>query len=295
MTTTESIAPRALVLGGGGLAGVAWEVGLLVGLAESGVDVGDADRILGTSAGSVVGTLVATGADLAAIHARHRDPASRSDAGTPGSLDAEALMGAFAAAAAGARDAREFRARVGAWACGIDTVTEAERLEVIGARLPDHRWPERDLRITAVDAGSGDPVAFTAADGVGLVDAVAASCAVPGVWPPVTIGSRRYIDGGVRSIVGVDVVDEPSPAGSVLVVAPLDPPGGGPIESVAAEVERRRAAHPHAEVMAVVADAGSRAAFGSDVLDPLSMPPSAEAGRRQGREVAADVKRIWSA
>src|SRR4051812_29393426 len=55
---------RALVLGGGGVAGIAWEAGIVTGLRQEGIDLGSADRIVGTSAGSVVGALIATGADL---------------------------------------------------------------------------------------------------------------------------------------------------------------------------------------------------------------------------------------
>lgn len=298
----EPSAPRALVLGGGGLAGIAWEVGVLVGLGAAGVDVTDAGRVLGTSAGSVVGTLVATDVDLAAVHAAHRDPERSSESGTPAVLDADKLMAALAEAVSGARDARDARARIGAWALSVETVPEAERREIIAARLPVHDWPDparRDLRITAVDAGTGDAVVFSAADGVGLVDAVAASCAVPGVWPPMTVGSRRYVDGGVRSIVGIDAVDDGlssdlGQAGPVLVVAPLDPPPGGPMESVAAEADRRRRNRPDAGVVALVADAESRAAFGPDVLDPASMPASAAAGRRQGQAAADEVRALWA-
>lgn len=287
--------PRALALGGGGLAGIAWEVGVLVGLAESGVDPAAAQRVVGTSAGSVVGSLLATGVDLAAVYAGHCDP-TPSETGAPAVLDAEKLMVALAEAVSGARGAQDARVRIGAWALSVDTVPEAERRAVIAARLPQNHWPDParcDLRVTAVDASTGEAVAFTAADGVELVDAVAASCAVPGVYPPMTVAGRRYVDGGVRSIVGVDVVDEPTPAGPLLVVAPLDPPPGGPMEPVGAEVERRRAAHPDAGVVTLLADDASRAAFGPDVLDPASMPASAQEGRRQGRAAADEVARVW--
>ncbi|KOG91505.1 patatin, partial [Streptomyces varsoviensis] len=72
------------------------------------------------------------------------------------------------------------------------------RRAVVERRLLSHEWPARRLLVTAVDAATGEFTAFDAASGVGIVDAVAASCAVPGVWPPVTIGAKRYIDGGVR-------------------------------------------------------------------------------------------------
>ena len=68
-------------------------------------------------------------------------------------------------------------------------------------------------------ADNGEFVAFEKSSGVSLVDAVAASCAVPGVWPPVTINGRRYIDGGMRSAVNADLA-----AGyeRVVVLAPIN-------------------------------------------------------------------------
>lgn len=286
---------RALVLGGGGLAGIAWEVGVLVGLADAGLDVTGADRVVGTSAGSVVGALVTTGVDLAEVHARHRDvDAMTADAGPPVELDMEALGQEFAAAASGAADVREMRARIGSVALRVETVPEAQRREVIAARLPVSTWPERDLRIAAVEASSGELVVFERGSDVELVDAVAASCAVPGVWPPVTIDGHRYVDGGVSSVVHVDLADRPDPVDRILVIAPLDPPPGGPFMSVGSEVTARRSAHPHAPILALLADEESLTAFGGNVLDPTAMPPSAAAGRAQGRAAAEEVARLWT-
>ena len=299
--TADAPAPsvRALVLGGGGLAGIAWEVGVLVGLAEGGVDLGLADRIVGTSAGSVVGTLLATGVDLEAVHAEHRSGAAAGTSGPPATLDMEALGAELAAAMDGARDAGEMRARLGAWALAADTPPEAERRALIDARLPVKDWPRTDLRITAVDAETGELAVFTRDARVDLVDAVAASCAVPGVWPPMTAGKRRYIDGGVASIVHVARADDDGfeitgAAGQVLVVAPLDPSAGGPFPSVRDEIARRQERHPDTDAVAILADEASVAAFGTNVLDPASMPASALAGREQGRAAADEVARRWA-
>ena len=99
------------------------------------------------------------------------------------------------------------------------------RRRVIEHRLPSHDWPERDLRITAIDVATGELVVFDSSSGVALVDAVAASCAVPGTWPPVTIGERRYMDGGVGSSVNTAVAADCAtavvlvPAGRVRALA----------------------------------------------------------------------------
>jgi NTE family protein len=299
--TADAPAPlvRALVLGGGGLAGIAWEVGVLVGLAEGGVDLGLADRIVGTSAGSVAGTLLATGVDLEAVHAQHRSGAAAASSGPPATLDMEALGAQLAAAMDGARDPGEMRARLGAWALAADTPPEAERRAIIDARLPVKEWPRTDLRITAVDAETGELAVFTRDARVDLVDAVAASCAVPGVWPPMTAGKRRYVDGGIASIVHVARADDDGfevtgAAGRVLVVAPLDPPAGGPFPSVREEIAQRQERHPDTDAVAILADEGSLAAFGTNVLDPSTMPASARAGREQGRAAADEVVRRWA-
>jgi len=278
---------RALVLGGGGLAGIAWEVGVLVGLAEGGVDLSLADRVVGTSAGSVVGTLLTTGVDLAAVHEEHLAGAASDSSDPPATLDMEALRAQLAAAMDGARDAGVMRARLGAWALAADTPPESERRAIIDARLPVKEWPKTDLRISAVDAETGELAVFTRDARVELVDAVAASCAVPGVWPPMTAAKRRYIDGGVASVVHVARADDDGfeiqgAADRVLVVAPLDPPAGGPFRSVTQEIEQRQESHPDTDALAILADETSLAAFGTNVLDPSTMPASARAGRTQG-------------
>ena len=162
------------------------------------------------------------------------------------------------------------------------TVSEAVRRDVIAQRLPSHDWPDRDLRITAIDIGTGELVAFDRKSGVELVDAVAASCAVPGAWPPVTIGERRYMDGGVGSTMNLKLVAD-CDAAVVLVPSGKDSPSpfGG-------DAARRGRGLPRA-ALGVFADESLVAAFGPNPLDPACREPSARAGRAQGRRVAAEV------
>jgi NTE family protein len=282
----EGSVTSALVLGGGGVAGIAWELGLLVGLCEAGVPVDDADLVIGTSAGSVVGTYVAAGASLS-----ERFATQTSDAPTPEKsvdVDLEELMSGFAQAMAGTRDPRERRALVGRLALDSSTVSEAERLAIIRSRLPSSDWPERVLRIPAVDTATGDRVVFDRTSGAGLVDAVAASCAVPGVWPPVTIADRRYMDGGIGSIVNADLAAD---AQRILILAPLagqeHNPLGTTIDEEVAALEGT------ARVLVISADQDSAAAFGANPLDPSTRAPSARAGLRQAAGVAGAVRDLW--
>ena len=95
-------------------------------------------------------------------------------------------------------DRTESARQFGRWALQASTVPEAERRSVVAERLPSHSWPDRLLRIVAVDTATGEARIYDRFSGTELIDAVAASCAVPGVWPPVTIDGHRYMDGAVE-------------------------------------------------------------------------------------------------
>lgn len=275
---------RALVLGGGGITGVAWEWGLLAGLAELGIDLTAADLVLGTSAGSVVGASVATGLDVEARYAAQLLPPD----GEIGAELGRATIFKLGLALIGPPSPAKVRARIGRVAMRTSTMPEAARLAVIAARLPVHDWPERDLRITAVDAHTGELRVFDRASGVPLVQAVAASCAVPGVWPPVSADGHRYIDGGVRSPVNADLAGGHD---RVVVLAPITR-GIGPIGSADTQVAGLR---KHAQVALVSPDAAAVRAIGRNVLDPARRAASAQAGRAQAASAAAEVRAVWGA
>jgi NTE family protein len=276
---------RALVLGGGGITGIAWEIGVLAGLAEAGVDLTGADLLVGTSAGSVVGAQLTSGADLEALFARQLEPPTGEQAAR---MTCSALLRYGLAALRSRRDDVGFRRRIGALALAAEraglTATEQERLDVIGSRLVSREWPDRDLRITAVDAQSGEFRVLDRTSGVPLLQAVAASCAVPGVYPPVTIDGRRYVDGGMRSAANADLAEGHD---RVVVLAPI-PRGMGPLASVDAQVTGMVA-----RVAVVSPDDASRRAIGRNVLDPAARAGSARAGRAQTADVAAEVTEVW--
>ncbi|MEU5906656.1 patatin-like phospholipase family protein [Micromonospora sp. NPDC047527] len=275
---------RALVLGGGGVTGVAWELGLLAGLAERGVDVSEADLVVGTSAGSVVGAQVCSGLPLEQLYEEQLAPPSGERAARLGF----AALARLVWAGGRTRDAVRSRARIGAMAVAARTPSEASRRAVIEARLPVREWPARRLLITAVDASSGEFVVFDRDSGVSLVDAVGASCAVPGVWPPVTVGARRYVDGGMRSPVNADLAAD---AGRVLVIAPTSG-AFGPMPRLSAQVAALRVAG--SRVVVVTPDAAARTAIGRNVLDPARRAGSARAGRAQAGVVVDEVAALWA-
>ena len=282
------MAGSALVLGGGGVTGIAWELGMLAGLVDHGVDLRDADLVVGTSAGSVVGALITSGTDLEELYA---DQLAPPEPERPVRIGIATTV-RWSLAAACSRGSEQVGARVGKMALARVTVPEAERRGIIEARLRGHTWPQRALLVTAVDAESGEFAAFGKGSQVGgtavtLVDAVAASCSVPGVWPPITIGGRRWIDGGVRSATNADLA-----AGyqHVVVFAPIAR-GFRPATGAAAQVAALR---EQAQVALVTPDAAARRAIGRNLLDLARRAPAAQAGRAQAGSVAAEVARVWS-
>lgn len=268
---------RALVLGGGGVAGIAWLTGVLAGLADEGADVTDAGLLIGTSAGSVVAAQVAGGTPLAELYERQADPGLQNREAAPPGVHEFAEI--WTRLASELDDRAELRRAIGARALAARTVPEDERRAVIAGRLPVHAWPARPLLVTAVNALTGKLRVFDRESGVEMVDAVAASCAVPMIWPTVTIDGVRYMDGGVRSAVNLDLAEG---CGRVLALAPMD---DGTLDEQVAGMSGK--------VEVVRPDEASVAAFGTDPLSPSSRTPSAEAGRAQGRAVAAAVAAFW--
>jgi NTE family protein len=275
---------RALVLAGGGIAGIAWETGILRGIADESPATArsllDADVLLGTSAGSTVAAQISSGTSLDVLFERQLATASAELSPAVG-IDGIVELFVGAMAQPGLTTTQKLQ-RIGEIAVSTPTVDEAVRRDVIAARLPSHEWPDRVLRIPAIDTATGELVAFDRSAGVGIVDAVAASCAVPGAWPPVTIGGRRYMDGGVGSTINLRFVDD---CDAVVVLVPSgrnspSPFGGGAAEEIASHGDR---------VLGVFADDDALAAFGANPLDPACRVPSAQAGRTQGRRVATEI------
>lgn len=293
---------RALVLGGGGPVGIAWESGLVAGLAQAGVDLGRADLTMGTSAGSFVGARLALGADPRTLAdpllADAERPASAPREGSSRApADLSKLMQLMAEAQGGLRNPAEVRAEIGAFALAAPTMDEHAFIQSFGrafASLPDDLWPERDFACTAVDAETGAFQLWTRASGVGVVRAVASSCSVPGVYPPVTLSGRRYIDGGMRSATNADMA-----AGHDLVVVialRLAAAGGAMAERLGASLDEEVESLKHggSTVVVITPDEASVTAFGVNLMDFRRRPDAARAGLAQGQAYAADLKPLWA-
>lgn len=280
----------ALVLAGGGIAGIAWETGFLLGVQDNEPDAGKAllgaDLLLGTSAGATVSAQIGSATPLTELYARQL--AENTTEISP-HVEITDLLDLFRRAAGDGPASMPERLRaIGRRALASTTVGEDVRRAVIAARLPCHEWPERRLEITAIDVTTGERAVFDRSSGVALVDAVAASCAVPAVWPPVTIGGRRFMDGGVASSANLDAVTGCS---AVVMLAPTAEPGLSPFgPSLADELSDPR----FDRRLGVFADDPSIAAFGRNPLDPECRAPAAAAGREQGRRCAEAVAEFLS-
>jgi len=277
----------ALVLGGGGITGIAWETGLLKGLRDLDADLTGADLIVGTSAGSVVGAQIATGVPLDELYGRQVQPV---DSTVERALDIGPLTEFFSAAGSPstlgmARPTQEVLAWIGEQARTAATpLSEESRLEVVMSRLPIHQWPERRLLVTAVDTEDGSFVVWDRASGVALPLAVASSCAVPWIFPPVTIDGRRYMDGGIRSTTNADLA-----AGHelVLIVAPM-----GAVVSAALQAEVAGLREAGSTVDVIVPDQPALDVIGPNPLDPARRPAAAEAGLAQARSTAETLSAV---
>ncbi|MGH7705891.1 MAG: patatin-like phospholipase family protein, partial [Candidatus Dormibacteria bacterium] len=197
----------ALVLGGAGSAGNAWEIGVIAGLFGAGLDLTEADLTIGTSAGSTAAAQITSGIQpaqlLADILTAAPTPPTgpvRSDRGRAPIGPAANHMERTSAIIAAAEDAADMRRRMGAAALEADAAShssgQTQWRAVVAARLPRQHWPQRRLLIPAVDAHTGEPVVFDRDSGVDLVDAVAASTSNGFGVPPYGIGANRYINGG---------------------------------------------------------------------------------------------------
>lgn len=298
MTETQPTAPRrALVLGGGGIAGIAWHLGVLSELLEQGIDVGAADLVVGTSAGSVAGSILRFGQVPLVYSMQATAPGSipAEDATAEGTRSGDIAMATLwnelQQILAGATGEQDARARLGRAAIAHSKGAESPLLDMFASQFPAaFGWPAAPLGVCVVEAESGEFRVLDSPSGVELPRAVAASCSVPMVFPPVEIDGTPYVDGGVRSGTNADVAEGYD---SVLVLAcsAEDPrsPMGPQLDKA---VERLRA--DGSSVHVVSADAESTAAFGTNSLSDTSRVPSALAGRRQGALVADAVREFWA-
>jgi NTE family protein len=292
---------KALVLSGGGSVGIAWEIGVAAGLARRGVDLRAADMIVGTSAGSAVGAQLALGRDLDQLAGRYHNAGRRATestagSGAPGQQQMAKLLELVAATMTGEGPAELRRAAVGRFALDADAMPE-DAFVAAFRYLKGEPWPARFV-CPAVDALSGEFVVWDSRAAVDLDRAVASSCAVPGLFAPITINGRRYIDGGFRSATNADLATGHD---RVLIVSvlPAAPPAGSaesrlsPGWQLEDEVAALTASGSLVAVLAV--DGAGARAMGGNLMDPTAARAAVDEGLRQGEAEADRLAEFWSA
>ncbi len=280
-------AGTALVLGGGGIVFVTWQLAYLHRLHQLGVPVESADIVVGTSAGSLVAAVLTTG------HLR------RVFAELELLVKVPALVGAMAPAsglaASQQRAVTMFLAAGDASAATVSAIGHAALAAAtppmtllprsLAMLLPSNRWPAARLQITATDTYSGERLVLTAASGVPLRNAVAASASVPGLFTPQQVGDRRAMDGGVSgSGTHSDLVAGASRALVLSLHDKLAAPGSTQQpDTLAAELAGLRGSGTDVELRCSTLPAGV------NLMDPALMPTAVAAGESQAD---ADADRL---
>jgi NTE family protein len=285
--------PRiGLILGGGGVVGVAWELGVLAAITtDAGWNPARATVIAGTSAGSMAGAITALGRDLPAIAARRTAGVTMPDASAgPGRPAATSAVSPelLDLMRPGTATAAERARAVGRMARAAQPVMDGAAYRAfIGSSLPAE-WPAGDLRLTTIDCETGETVLLDSGSGMDLIDAVAASCAVPAYFPTVQYKGRHFTDG---------------PRGPYIAALAAEL-GLQAIVFVGLRLPFMAGADEHAELDALAAggmpvarvtDGPAFAAAGVDLMDPAASAVGTLIGLADGRNAAGAVRQALAA
>jgi NTE family protein len=297
---TSETKERAVILGGGGPVGEAWESGVLAGLREKGIDLSHADLILGTSAGAIVGARLArrmappdfTNAALAPSDGPPpgQRPGQTSPSPPP---DLSFLAGKLQEMGIGNGSQQSIRAEIGEWAQKVrPVVSESQFVASYHRRFPESEWPSPAYECISVEAADGSMHVWNESSGVPLAVAVASSCALPGFFAPVMINGHRYMDGGVRSVTNADLARGCKKA---LVLAPTiglnDTLAKRFTHPLSAELRTLR--DSGCKVVVIGPDAASIKAFGSSIGDENHRALAVDAGRTEGRNKSGEIAKLW--
>lgn len=290
---TNNKKSKALVLSGGGITGIAWELGIVLGLKEARFDITNFDLIVGTSAGSYVGAMITSGITLE----EHFNLLLKSSSKIQSSIefDNQEFRKNMLDAIKNAHDPQEARANIGKVALATDTISEEVFLKTISAILPEHEWSQKTrLVINAVDAESGEWVTFNRDSDVPLLLALMASSAVPGIYPPTTINEHKYIDGGISSRTNADLAKDED------LVLVLDTEPGTMTEQtgyitnrITFKEELQVLKDSGTKILVITPDEESLLAKGDNPMNPENLSPSAYAGRRQGKLLTNQIEQLF--
>ncbi|HVM52298.1 MAG TPA: patatin-like phospholipase family protein [Acidimicrobiales bacterium] len=276
-----------LVLGGGGVVGIAWEIGVLEALLqEQALDPTRAATIIGTSAGSVVGTQLAAGQSVDDLVAAQLAP-SRPVGGGATAPDMSAVTQIFGGLMTATEMTTELARQTGKLAAEAPTGSEDAWVGSFDALLGLTVWPEADLRVVAMSCTTGERRVWTKGDGVPVARAVASSCSVPGMFPPVTIDGDRYTDGGAWSPSNADLLAG-EPVDQTLFIGPI-----GTFLAGKPQIEREAEVLEQAGVAtATILPGEAFAELRMQLMNPAFRAQGLEVGRRDGKAAAAGVRNL---
>ena len=279
-------------MAGGGYVASSWEIGIVTGLADAGLDVRDADLFVGTSAGARVALDLTSGKALDEIYQPRVAPPDRPaerPAASASPIDWARIRAAVDAAKQAGGGPTEILKRYGALAREVAVGAGPGRREAVARQLPQRTWPEQRVLIPVVDAESGERRAFDRHSGIDLVDAIIATTASFGA-PPLAFDGHDYIDGGYYSSDNADLAIGYE---RVLILALRSPPQAMRLLPIETGVEALRAAdakvvviHPDEETLAALAPTGGQ-------MNPASGKPAAIAGRSQGQRLGEQIGSFW--
>jgi NTE family protein len=268
---------RALVLGGGGPLGVGWQAGLLSALTEASVRVADADFVVGTSAGSIVGAQLTSRRPLSDLLV----PIGQSAPGRVGGPGESMDLGEMIATLDPANATPEAD-----WVAYFDFLSGRD-------------WPA-PFRCTSFSITSGSFAVWDQASGVDLPRAVASSCTVPGLVSPVTIHGESWIDGGARDALNADLAIGHEVVVAVSCMALEPPPGATPeilaglLPGIRQRIDDLRVSGAMVEVIEPSEEFGELSGWGRSLMDVNRTGDAFDAGVRQGTAEAARIGGLWT-
>lgn len=273
---------RALVLGGGGITGIAWESGVLAALIENGMKISQIDKIFGTSAGAFVGAVLSNNQDMKSYYHylnENKDPNEQTK------LKKEVYEMWRQAYIQGGNNQESIGRLLGEMIDQVQPVISMkERKKAIAKRLNDSKWTSQ-LVITAINARTGQLETINQQIGMDLIDSVAASEAVPGLWPHVTMTGKDYIDGGMVSSTNACLAKDFK---QILIIAPLTQKIGKLPNVFDDEITLSNTS----DVYTITPDEFSKSIIGDNIYDASVIIEVGNAGYEQGKRLVKEIEAL---
>jgi NTE family protein len=280
-----------LILGGGGEVGIAWEIGVLAALEkEAGFGASRSEVIAGTSAGAIVGAYVAQGRAMSELAELDREGKGIPvGAGFGGKEGKPTLTEDIIKALMSTEGTLEERgARLGKLALRAKvSLDEPSFVAGFRAMLGKDEWPGTDFRPTAVNTETGQTILWDRHSGIGFAAAVASSCSVPGVFPPVGFARHHYIDVPRRPF-STELVKSQSL--DAIIFVGLNLPILANNNEQKSELDKQAAGGSLATV--TITGGPGVASIGADLMDHAARVRAVEVGLEDGRRAAAAVKAV---